>query len=204
MLNELTTAFNHAITVLQANLPHLLWFIGLLWVIHVVNWLLSYRLNVLGLYPRSPFGLIGIVTAPFLHANFNHLFFNTIPLFVLAGFVFMSGLATFVFISVFIVIVSGLLLWLLGRSGFHLGSSGLIMGYWGYLLLIAIRQSSALAVILAIISVYYFGGLLAGLLPGKVRESWEGHVFGFLAGVAAAYVMLRGGLVYLKQYVPVT
>ncbi len=99
MLNEVAFALDNAISILQGNLYFVLWVIGLLWAFHALNWLVNYRLNLLGIYPRNPFGLLGIVTSPFLHGNFNHLFFNSIPLFVLAGFVMMNGLTTFAFVT---------------------------------------------------------------------------------------------------------
>jgi len=172
----------------KQNIQFLLIALLALWAFNVVNWLTGYRLNFLGIYPRRLHGLPGIVFAPFLHGSFGHLIFNSIPLFVLANFVLLGGLITFYCVSIIVIVISGTALWLFGRRAFHVGASGLIMGYWSYLLVQAYAHPTALTVILAIVSVYYFGGLLLALFPGEVQVSWEGHVFGFFAGVAATFL----------------
>ncbi len=169
------------------NARELLLFIALIWGVHLVNVLLGRRLLILGIIPRNPFGLIGIFFAPWLHGNFNHLFFNSIPLFVLGGLVMLNGQAAFIFISLFVVVVSGFLVWLFGRKSIHVGASGLIMGYFGCLLTQAYFQPSAITLIVVVICLYYFGGLLSDLLPGKEEVSFEAHIFGFLAGVGSIF-----------------
>jgi membrane associated rhomboid family serine protease len=176
------------IAFLQQNTPYILAMIGGLYLIHIINFILAYHLNALGIYPRKVHGLIGIVFAPFLHANFNHLFFNTIPLFVLSCLVLLSGWTQFIWITSIIVILSGIMTWFLGRKGLHIGASGLVMGYWSYLLINAYHQGTALSIALAVICAYYFGSLVLSLFPQSEKTSWEGHIFGFMAGLAAAYM----------------
>ncbi|MDR3477772.1 MAG: rhomboid family intramembrane serine protease [Gammaproteobacteria bacterium] len=187
-MNHFISEFDTAIVSLQKNISLILILIGSLYVIHFINWILGHRLNMLGIYPRRTWGLFGIAFSPFIHGHFNHLFFNSIPLFVLASFVLLNGLPTFYFVSVTIILLSGIATWAFGRRGFHIGASGVIMGYWGYLLINAYHQETALSIALAAVCIYYFGGLLFHLFPTEVKSSWEGHVFGFLAGVAAAYL----------------
>jgi len=177
------------IGLFSANVPFLLSFLGLLWGITFVNKLLGYRLNILGIYPRSLPGLIGIVCAPFLHGNFNHLFLNSIPLFILAGLVVIGGRAEFYCVTAIIVVLSGLGLWLFGRRAIHIGASALIMGYLGFLLIQAVTEITVITFIIGFISIYYFGMLLLGIFPSTNKSiSWEGHLFGFLAGLAALYL----------------
>jgi membrane associated rhomboid family serine protease len=164
-------------------------FILILFIVHIINMLLGYRLNVLGIYPRHLFGLIGIPCSPFLHGSFNHLFFNAIALFVLANFVLLQGITNFFHITLLIGGLSGLALWLFGRPAIHIGASGLITGYWGYLLVNAYQHPSIITVILAIVCVYYFGGIFFSIFPGKQGMSWEGHLFGLLAGLGTAYLV---------------
>lgn len=187
-MNSLALQIEAAVLVLQNNIWMLLLFMGLLWGIHCINWLLNYRLNILGIYPRHFSGLIGIIFAPFLHADFNHLFFNSIPLFVLGSFVTLNGWHNFWCVTLLIIALSGFGIWLVGRRGIHIGASALIMGYWSYLLLNAFTQGTLLAFVLAGVCLYYFGGLVLHLFPTEVRSSWEGHLCGFVAGVIAAYV----------------
>ncbi|MBA2654680.1 MAG: rhomboid family intramembrane serine protease [Gammaproteobacteria bacterium] len=161
--------------------------VGMLWAILFVNWLIGYRLNLLGIYPRHLFGLIGIPLHPFLHGGFNHLFFNSIPLFVLLTFILTGGLTHFICVTASIVLLSGGAIWLLGRRAIHIGASDLVMGYWGYLLVYAYKNPSILTAILALVCVYYFGGLLLSIFPNEEKVSWEGHLFGLLAGMSATY-----------------
>lgn len=174
--------------LMKAHVPTTLVLIASLWVIHFVNVLLGHRLNVFGLYPRHPWGLIGVFTSPFLHSNINHLFFNSIPLFILINFVLLQGQQKFICISLTVISLGGMGVWLLGRRALHIGASGLVMGYWSYLLINAYQNPSLMAFILAVICLYYFGGLIFSLLPAEERVSWEGHLFGFLAGLAVPYL----------------
>lgn len=187
-MNDFIQTVYNLINLSQQNMHFLLSFIGLLWGIQIVNAGLGYRLNVLGIYPRHPLGLIGIPFSPFLHGNFTHLFFNSIPLFILANFVLLSGIPQFVCVSLIIIVISGVGTWVFARKGLHVGASGLIMGYFGYLLANAYYQPSIISVILGIVCLYYFGSMLFGLVPTRERVSWEGHLFGFLGGFAAIYL----------------
>lgn len=175
-----------AVFLIKGNIPFVLILIAGLYFIHIINFILGYHLNLLGIYPRKILGLPGIVFSPFLHGHFNHLFFNSIPLFFLTSFVLLYGMENFYCVSALIILLGGLGTWLFGRQGLHVGASGLIMGYWSYLLFIAYQQETVLSIVLAIVCLYYFGGLLFNLFPLEVRSSWEAHIFGFLAGLAAA------------------
>ncbi len=186
-MKTLMITFSDTIAAMQAHLALVLGFLLLLWGIQLINFLLGYRLNILGIYPRHLFGIPGIFCSPFLHANSTHLFFNSIPLFFLASLVLTFGETMFYQISLFIIIAGGALVWLFGRKGIHVGASGLIMGYLGFVLTQAYFTQSPFALVLGALGIYYCGGLLLNLLPQEVRTSWEGHVFGFAAGVASYF-----------------
>ena len=188
-LSQLANQTNLIIALSKANFPYLMWFIALLWGFNLINWwVFNSFFNVFGIYPRSLRGLPGIFFSPFLHADFNHLFFNTIPLLALANFVLMQGLPTFIHVTFYIVVISGALVWLIGRRGIHIGASSLIMGFWSYLLDFAYFHQTSFTLIIAIITIYYFGGLILGLFPTQEKVSWEGHLTGFLGGLVAAYL----------------
>lgn len=188
-LEELVSSVQSIAVSFQHNFIFALAFLGVFWVCHILNWAVNYRLNVLGIYPRSIRGLFGIVFTPFLHRDFNHLFFNSIPLFVLAILILQHNRTHFYYTSATIILLSGLGIWLFGKRAIHIGASSLVMGYFGYLLANAYYQFNAESLILALLALYYFGGLFLALIPSSHKEvSWSGHLFGFLAGIAAAYL----------------
>jgi len=183
----LTDLFNSLQSIVH-NFPLLLIFVLIFWLVAIVNWMSDYRLNRWGgIRPRQLLSLPGIVLSAFLHGNIVHLVFNTLPLFALAGLVMAKGLSMFIVVTSMIIILSGSLIWLFARKGIHIGASGLVMGYWGYLMTLAIAERSIVAILLALICVYYFGGMYVNLVPNK-RVSWEGHVFGFVAGIATVFL----------------
>jgi membrane associated rhomboid family serine protease len=188
-MNDLIAKLLVLISAMEANAYFLLIAIGVIWVVDFVNWwILGSRLNILGIYPRHIFGLIGIPISPILHGHFNHLFFNTFPLFILANLVLLKGFPVFYCVTAAIVFGSGIIVWIIGRSAFHIGASGLIMGYWSYLLIQAFQEQTAMSYILGAISLYYFGGLLMDLFPDKKEVSWEAHLAGFVSGIGAYFL----------------
>ncbi len=192
MLEHFTNSLQFIIATFTANLWFVLALLGILWGIHCLNAAAGYGFNRLGIIPRQAVGLRGVVFAPLLHGNFTHLIFNSIPLFILISFTLMYGRVNFYWVTGSIVLLSGLATWLFGRKAIHIGASSLAMGYWGYLLVLAIRHPSIVTVLLGIICVYYLGGMAANLFPIEKKSSWEGHLFGFLAGVIVSYFfMLR-------------
>lgn len=188
MFSSIAQAFTTLINGFVENLPFLCILLASLWGIQLLNSSLSYRLNCLGIYPRTWHGLIGIVFSPFLHGSWQHLFFNSIPLLVLSALILIEGgLWFFLEVSLIILVISGIALWLLGRRGFHVGASTVIMGYFSFLLANAYHHRSAVTILLAVLCLYYFGGLFCNLLPSEEKVSWEGHVLGFVSGLVASY-----------------
>lgn len=173
-----------------------LWVLGGIWIFNIFNWIIGSRLTIFGIYPRHLFGLIGIPIAPFLHADFNHLFFNSIPLFVLGLALITMSPEMFIWVTLVVILLSGLGVWLLGRKALHIGASGVISGYFGYILINAYKQPSVITVVLACLAVYYFGGIFLGLFPREEKVSWETHLFGFLSGILCAYI--PNGLAYFN------
>ncbi len=177
------------VKISQSNMHYALIVILGLWIIQIFNFLMNYKLNGLGLRPRTCFGFLGIFLSPFLHGDFKHLFFNSIPLFILMLLMLFNGFTHFIVISFLIIFLGGIGVWLLGRNALHVGASGVIMGYWGYLLLDSIMNPSILSIFLVIICFYYFAAFFSSLIP-KAGTSWEGHFFGFLAGLFINYMHL--------------
>ncbi|EKE01635.1 MAG: rhomboid family transporter protein [uncultured bacterium] len=190
MLRKFALEMRQLITAMQASMLFALQLVGILLLIHIINSMSQYRLNTLGIRPRTLKGLPGIIFAPLLHGNFNHLFFNTIPLFVLSDLILPEGKIIFCYVSGTIILLSGFLIWLFGRRGIHIGASSLIMGYFGYLLSGAFLHITATTIVLAGFCLYYFGGLFLSLFPGaKKNVSWDGHIYGFLSGIFTAFYL---------------
>jgi membrane associated rhomboid family serine protease len=152
---------------------------------------LGGSLDRFGVRPRSPAGLWGILAAPLLHAGWLHLASNTGPFIVLGWLVLLRGIGTFVVVTLCAMLLGGLGVWVFGgANSLHIGASGLVFGYLGYVLARGYFERSIRSVVLAVAAGILYGGLLVGLLPGQRGISWEGHVFGLLGGVAAAYLLV--------------
>ncbi len=163
----------------------------LMWVIEGVDQLLFHgSLDLYGIHPRTMSGLWGILFSPFLHASFMHLIANTIPFLVLGGFVMLRGIGRFAAVSAIVLLLGGLGTWLIGSANsVHVGASGVIFGYLGYLIGAAVFERSFVSIVLALIAGGLYGGILYGVMPGQVGISWEGHLFGFIGGIITAKLL---------------
>jgi membrane associated rhomboid family serine protease len=119
-----------------------------------------------------------------------HLAANTVPFVVLGWLVMLRRIGDFVVVTVLSILIGGLGVWLAGSANsIHVGASGLIFGYLGYLLARGYFERSLWAVLLGALALVLYGGVLWGVLPGQPGISWEGHLFGFVGGVAAARLL---------------
>lgn len=168
-------------------------FVVLIWLIELIDVIfLGNRLNQWGIRPRDMAGLSGIVLAPFLHSSLGHVAANTMPFLVLAWLVLLRGWGELIKVSVLTIAFSGLVVWLIGRSTTsHIGASSLIFGYLGYLILRGYFDRSAFSVFISIAVGLVYGSLIWGVLPMDQEQSWEGHLGGFLAGAACAWLLTR-------------
>lgn len=180
--------YNQMFAMAQSQLPFMGYLLLAVWIVNIINWACKSPLNLLGLYPRSLWGLMGIIFSPFLHANFNHLFFNTIPFFVLGMFLLAFGKTFFIAVTIIIALAQGILVWLFGRKYIHIGASGLISGYFGFILGLAYLQPTLVSLVLAAVTLYYFGTIILGVFPSSRLISWESHLAGLIAGIALMYV----------------
>ncbi len=167
-------------------------FIGVVWCVFVVGHLLPIQIESFGITPRTYRGLVGIPAAPFLHANLGHLLSNTVPLTVLLVLLAGSRAQSWAIVAS-IVVLSGALLWMFGRPATHIGASGLIYGLIAYLLVSGFSERRIVPMIIAIIVGFLYGGTLAsGVLPtSESHISWEGHLFGAIAGGGIALLLSK-------------
>ena len=163
-----------------------------IWIIYLVDLILPLRLNAYGIVPRTVGGLLGIPFTNFLHVNLRHIFSNTVPLFVLS--LLLTLFYRKIFFNVLVVIIScgGLLVWLLARSANHIGASMLIYGLAAFLISYGLLKRELVPVIVSVVVTLVYGvGMLGGLLPFHGFVSWEGHLFGAVGGVFAAYLFRK-------------
>ena len=162
------------------------------WAVEIIDFLI-YRgqLDRYGIYPRYIPGLRGIIWSPFLHGDFTHLIANTAPFLILGWLVMLQETADFFWVSAIAMVVGGTGVWLFGAPAFHIGASGVIFGYLGFLLSRGFFERNLPSIVLSLVVGFVYGGLIWGVLPGQPGVSWEGHLFGFIGGVVAARFLAR-------------
>ncbi|MFC4912403.1 rhomboid family intramembrane serine protease [Actinomadura gamaensis] len=161
-----------------------------MWVLEGIDYLADGRLDQYGIHPHDVADLPDIFTAPFLHVGFAHLMANTVPFLILGFLAAVRGLAKFLAASLVIIVVGGLGVWFTS-SALTLGSSILIFGFFGYLIGRGLfeRRLADIAIAVAVVAVY--GTMLVGVVPSDPSISWQGHLFGLLGGVLAAWMLRR-------------
>jgi len=166
----------------------------LMWLVKIIEVLFDLDFSRFGIYPLSLEGLPGIIFSPFIHANFGHLFNNSLPLFFLgtALFYFYSEIA--VKVSLWTYFLTGLLVWLAGRSAWHIGASGLIYGLASFLFFSGIIRRYFRLVALSLLIVFLYGSMVWGIFPNIYKDvSWESHMLGFISGILLAVVYRNEG-----------
>ena len=164
--------------------------LAVMWLVEILDTLaLDSELQTHGIEPRQLDGLEGIVFAPVLHGGWTHIISNSVPFLVLGALVMTYGWRRWLTATVTITLVAGSLTWLLARSGNHIGASILVFGYFGFLLGTAWFDRSFKSIGIAVIVAVLYGGLIWGVLPTDSGVSWEGHLFGVIAGIGAAWLV---------------
>ncbi len=157
------------------------------WITFAATIVSGGALLVYGIVPRTLVGLRGILFAPFLHANLQHLLSNSVPFVMLGWLVMLRDARHFIPVTLFAMLGSGLMAWLLGASGsVHIGASGVIFGYLGFLMLSCWHTRSLGSIALSVMVTALWGGVVLGVMPGVPGVSWQGHLGGFIGGVLAA------------------
>ena len=165
-----------------------------MWLVHALDAaLLPGTLARYGLRPRDLDAGWGILAAPLLHANLPHLAANSLGLFLLGGLVAAVGRREWVLVTALGWLGGGLGVWILGRPAVHIGASGLVYAFLGFLLLRGWYQRNLGSIALSATIYWAFGEALTGMIPFTTDPaiSWEGHLFGFISGVAAAALLRR-------------
>lgn len=152
----------------------------------LINMASNGALMGFGIFPRDPHGLVGVLLAPFIHGSWWHLLNNTLGFVVFSALCMARGPSFYLKASAFIIVAGGMLVWLFGRSAIHVGASGWIFGLWSLCIALAWFERSVINVVIALGVIVFYGGMIAGVLPGNPYISFEAHAFGALAGILAA------------------
>lgn len=169
----------------QIKIP--LGFVLILWIVEIHEEWSGARLGQYGIYPRDLSGMLGILTAPFIHNDWEHLFRNSAPLLVLGSVmsVFYSRVANISYMLIYLL--SGLGVWLFARPSFHIGASGVVYGLISWVLWTGIFRRNMKSIVLALITIVLYGGYEQGLLPNQEGISHEAHISGAIIGIVTAF-----------------
>lgn len=162
-------------------------------LVFVVEQLFHFNFGSFGIYPRRISGLIGVLTAPFIHGDFSHLLNNSIPLLILGAslFYFYKEIALKVFLWIFFM--GGLWTWVSAREAYHIGASGVVYGLFSFLLISGFIRKSLQLIAISFFVVFVYGSMVWGIFPIKIEISFEGHFWGFMAGVILAVYYRKQG-----------
>jgi len=165
-------------------------FIAAIWALQIVNWADHYRLDVsYGILPHHVARLPDIFTAPFLHFSWDHIEGNSGPLFVFGLLAAYRGVVRFLGVTVLVAVTSGLAVWLFqGSDELTVGASGLIFGYFGYVLARGVIDRNLIDALAAVVMALSYAYILTVAIPGTPGVSWTGHLGGLVGGLAAGWI----------------
>ena len=161
-------------------------------ILQLLNSMTMGWVSQFGIRPREFSGLMGIAFAPLIHHGWFHLLSNLLPMAILMLLVAQMGSRVLWQASLGIVLIGGLAVWLLASSGVHAGASGLIFGYWGFLLAYAWFDRNLKNLLIAMLVILLYGGMFVGFLYVRPHVSWASHLYGALAGVFMAWWLSKG------------
>ncbi len=166
-----------------------IYFIILIWVIHISKIALDLHITDYGIFPRSVMGIKGIFLAPLIHGDFTHLISNTVPLLVLGLIVFLFYRKVALISFLIIYVTTGLMVWLFsGSMAYHIGASGVVYGLLSFVFWNGIFRRNIKSIVLALVVLVLYSGYFLGLLPDQEGISWESHLFGAIIGIVVSFI----------------
>ena len=162
--------------------------LAIIWVIKIYEVTFNVSFYELGIYPRTTHGLIGILTSPLIHGDFNHIYFNSLYWLILSTaffFFFPKRGYRYFFIA---YLISGILVWLLARPSYHIGLSGIIYVLASFLFFVNLMNKDFRMMSVSLAIIFLFSGMIAGIFPKDIHISWESHLAGVLVGLGLAIV----------------
>lgn len=192
MANSLTATTRRAAVAVRTQAVTVGTPVAAFWAAFAANVVSGGALIQFGVIPRTEVGLRGILFAPFIHASLAHLVSNTVPFLLLGWLIVARNPRHFWPVTLFATLGAGLMAWLFGAPGsVHIGASGVIFGYLGFLMLTGWFTRSLGSIVLSLAVTALWGGLVFGVLPGQAGISWQAHLGGFIGGVLAARALRR-------------
>lgn len=173
---------------IKSRVKVLLFFAAAFIVVHLINVAMGYGLNRYGIHPRDVGSMHHVLFAPFLHLSYSHLLNNLIGFCIFSALALVRRIDYYLYSSLFIIIVGGLLVWQFGRGATHIGASGWVFGLWALNITLALIDRNFTSLLIAIFVIVFYGGMLYGVLPGSAWISWESHLAGAVAGVLWAMI----------------
>ena len=161
-------------------------FIFVIWLVKLTEIVFEISFVKYGLYPRKLEGLIGVLFYPLIHGDFNHLINNSIPLLILGTGIFYFYKPIAYKIYFWIYIITGIWMWTAAREAYHIGASGLVYGFASFIFFSGLIRRYARLMVLSLLVVFLYGGMIWGIFPIDYHISWEGHLFGAIAGLLLA------------------
>lgn len=178
--------------LLYSAFPWLLFLLAM-WLLFYANKEYALHYAEYGVFPRQLSGLKGIAFSPLIHGSFEHILNNSLPLLILGSAMFYFYGKLGVKVSLILYFLSGFLVWLSGRESYHIGASGLIYAFAGFLFMSGILRKEKSLVALSLLVAFLYGSLFWGIFPVKEGISWEGHLWGGIAGFVLAWFYRNDG-----------
>lgn len=164
-------------------------FVVLLWVVHLLKIIFHLDLHEFGIFPRTFSGMIGIITAPFIHGSFNHLISNSVPLFVLGAMMLYSYPSLAVRVLFISIVVTGIGVWSFARPlTYHIGASGIIYSVVTFLFFSGVFRWDRSSMAIALFVTLFYGSMVLGVFPSDDGISWESHLIGAVSGFVSAFM----------------
>lgn len=168
-------------------------FLLLVWIVKIFEWIFELNLYYLGIFPLEIKGLPGIITAPLIHRDFEHLMANTIPLLVLCWsiFYFYRPLAYRIFLLSYLM--TNLWIWVSAREAWHIGASGLVYAFASFLFFSGVIRNHFRLLAISLVVVFLYGGMFWGIFPILKDISWESHLLGGISGIILSLIYRKEG-----------
>ena len=170
--------------------------VAFVWLAFLLNSIYDLNWNDYGLHPRNDVGLLGILTMPFLHADFKHLLSNSLPLLCLLFAIIYFFKQTALQILLLVFFFTGLLTWIIAKDGNHIGASGIVYALAFFLTTISILKKETRLMAYTLIIVFLYGTIIWGFFPSLFPErhiSWQGHLSGAITGTILAFLFRTKG-----------
>lgn len=175
-------------------------YILVIWMLYFIEIKFGYNFNKYGVFPREFKGLRGVFFTHFIHSNTLHLFNNSIPLFVLLLSIFMFYKEVALKVLVYGALLTGFLTWIIARESYHIGASGVVYLLFSFVFFSGLFKKHFRLVAVSLIVIFLYGSMIWYVLPIKEGMSWEGHLSGFLVGLAFAFLYKNIGIQKIEPY----